>query len=653
MLETIMAYWWVLPILLCVIGYKFVLRVFFGMVIVAEDNIGLITKKFVLFGANKELPPGRIIATKGEAGFQAEPLPPGLHWGYWPWQYSIDMIKFITIPTGKIGLIDSKDGAKLEDGHILGRKVECQQFQNTTAFLDNGGEKGRQATYLPAGVYRINTNAFSISITDPTVIEEGKVGVVTTLDGAPLALGHIAGKETDISEESGHFNFQNFDNFLAQGGQRGLQPQVLQAGSYYINPWAVKIELQPMTEVPIGYVGVVISYIGEEGQDTSGEQFKHGNLVARGQRGVWADTFGPGKYALNRLTHKIELVPTTNIVLNWATGQNASHKLDQELSTIKVLSNDGFPFNLDVSQIIHVPAIEAPKVIARFGNMTNLVSQVLEPTIQNYFRNSAQNSDVIAFLSQRKQRQDEAKEHIKVVLEEYNVHAVDTLIGDIVPPKELMKTLTDRKIASEEEKTFVTQKSAEIQRQSLMKERSIADMQPEIVNATQRVEIAQRNADAAVKTAEGNAKATELDADGKAKAKRLSASADADATRLTADATAYSTKQTAEAEATKISQIGKAEAEAIEAKGKATADAYEGQVKAMGADNFGRLKVMEQIATGKVKVIPEVLIQGNGGSDAPISGLLSMQLLDTLKEKQVQPAIVTPATGEEAKAAKK
>ena len=84
--------------------------------------------------------------------------------------------------------------------------------------------------------------------------------------------------------------------------------------------------------------------------------------------------------------------------------------------------------------------------------MTNLVSQVLEPTIGNYFRNSAQDSDVISFLSTRKERQESAKNHIKAVLDEYNVNAVDTLIGDIVPPDSLMKTLTDRKIAEEEQK---------------------------------------------------------------------------------------------------------------------------------------------------------------------------------------------------------
>jgi uncharacterized membrane protein YqiK len=41
-----------------------------------------------------------------------------------------------------------------------------------------------------------------------------------------------------------------------------------------------------------------------------------------------------------------------------------------------------------VSQIIHIPRNDAPKVIARFGTMANLVTQVLEPTIGNYFRNA-------------------------------------------------------------------------------------------------------------------------------------------------------------------------------------------------------------------------------------------------------------------------
>src|SRR6185436_19868039 len=126
--------------------YKFILRVFFGLVIVPEDKIGLVIKKFVLFGV-QELPEGRIIATKGEAGFQAQTLAPGVYFGKWIWQYAINFQSFIIIPTGKIGLILAKDGAELETGRILGRRVDCDSYQDAEAFLMNGGRKGRQTAF--------------------------------------------------------------------------------------------------------------------------------------------------------------------------------------------------------------------------------------------------------------------------------------------------------------------------------------------------------------------------------------------------------------------------------------------------------------------------------------------------------------------------
>jgi uncharacterized membrane protein YqiK len=449
------------------------------MVIVPENRIGLVTKKFKLTGANRSLPDGRIIATKGEAGFQAKTLAPGLYWGMWPWVYGVEMQPFTVIPEGKIGLVMSNDGAELPTGNILARKVQCDNFQDAEAFLENGGQKGKQTHMLTQGTYRINTYAFTVNVAETTNIRENMLGIITTLDGAPIQLGQIAGKQVD-----GHNNFQDIDAFLQSGGNRGLQPQVILAGSYYMNPWAVQIEETPMTDVPIGSVGVVISYIGEDGKDLTGDTFKHGNIVSKGHRGVWIEPLGPGKYPINKYTTKIELVPTTNLVLNWANARSEAHQLDKNLSTITVRSKDGFPFNLDVAQIIHIPANEAPKVIARFGSMNNLVSQVLEPTIGNYFRNSAQDSDVISFLSTRKERQQAAKDHIKAVLDEYNVNAVDTLIGDIVPPEALMKTLTDRKIAEEEQKTYQTQKMAQEQRQGKEKETAIADMQKEIVSGS-------------------------------------------------------------------------------------------------------------------------------------------------------------------------
>ena len=627
-MTSIFDFWWVLLLVLTVVFYKFVLRVFFGMVIVPEDKIGLVTKKFVLFGADKSLPDSRIIATKGEAGFQAQSLAPGLYWGMWIWQFSVDMTPFTIIPEGKIGLVLSKDGKEIPTGRILARKVESDNFQDAKAFLDNGGQKGRQTAFITTGSYRINTFLFEIIIVEQIKIYENMIGVVTALDGEPIPVGQIAGKLTE-----NHNNFQDCDTFLHQGGNRGLQPNVMLAGSYYINTWAFQIEQNPMTDVPIGYVGVVISYVGEDGLDVTGEHFKHGNIVSKGQRGVWMEPLGPGKYALNKYTTKLESVPTTNLVLNWADARSESHNLDHNLSTITVRSKDGFPFNLDVSQIIHVPANEAPKVIARFGSMTNLVSQVLEPTIGNYFRNSAQESDVISFLSTRKERQESAKNHIKVVLDEYNVNAVDTLIGDIVPPDSLMKTLTDRKIAEEEQKTYQTQKMAQEQRQGMEKETAIADMQKEIVRASQSVEIAQRTADATVKKAEGDATSLKLNVNAEAEATKMRANAEAEATKARAGAQAEATKLNASAEAEKISKTGLAEAEKIMAIGKSTAESYQLQVSAMGGDNFTKYKITEEIAKGKIKVIPDVLISGSNGSEGGISGLLGMKLMEMMDTK--------------------
>lgn len=622
---TILSYWWVLVILLCIGLYKFIFRFLLGMVIVPEDRIGLVTKKFVLFGANKELPDGRIIATNGEAGFQAKTLAPGLYFWKWVWQYYITMENFTVIPEGKLGLVLAKDGLPIPTGNILAHHVDSDSFQDAEKFLVNGGQRGRQTTYITAGSYRINTLLFQISITDMVRIQESMVGIVTTLDGLPIEAGQIAGQIIE-----GHNNFQNFNNFIEKGGNRGLQPQVILAGSYNLNPWAIKVEEIPMTEIPIGYVGVVISYIGQEGKDLTGNDFKHGNIVEKGFKGVWLEPLGPGKYPINKYIMKVEFVPTTNLVLNWANSRNESHNLDKNLSTITVRSKDGFPFNLDVAQIIHVPSTEAPKVIARFGNMVNLVSQVLEPTIGNYFRNSAQDSDVIAFLSTRKERQESAKSHIKRVLDEYNVNAVDTLIGDIVPPETLMKTLTDRKIAEEQKVTYNTQKQAQETRQGMEKETAIADMQKDIVKAQQSVEISERTANATVKKAEGDATSVKLAVSAEAEATKMRAHAEAESTRARAQADSEAIKLKASAQAEQISLTGNAEAGKILAVGKSTAEAYELAVKALGGENFTRYKITEELSRGNIKLIPDVLIGGNGNNGTAIEGLLGLKLMEMM-----------------------
>src|SRR6185437_16888747 len=115
--------WWAAPVVIILLLYKFVLRVFFGMVIIPDDRIGLVVKKYALSGA-KRLPDGRIIAINGEAGMQAKALAPGLYWCMWPWQFKIDMAPFTIIEQGQLGLVKAKDGTAMDTGRVLGKPVD-------------------------------------------------------------------------------------------------------------------------------------------------------------------------------------------------------------------------------------------------------------------------------------------------------------------------------------------------------------------------------------------------------------------------------------------------------------------------------------------------------------------------------------------------
>jgi uncharacterized membrane protein YqiK len=582
-------YGWVLALILVLVLHKVVLRIFFGTVIVSKDEIGIVNKKWVLFGKNRTLPDGAIIALNGEAGLQADTLAPGIHFGLWAWQYAVNKVDFTTIDKGHIGIVEARDGHPLSGGRVLAKTVECNSFQDARGFLAHGGERGPQISIIPPGTYRINSSLFQVSTEEVLEIPDNMVGVVTTKDGKPLATGEIAGKEI-----AGHNMYQDAEAFITNGGHKGLQEQVILAGRYFINPRFATVETKPMTEVPIANVGVVIAFVGDEGKDVTGDSFKHGNLVSRGQKGVWVDPLDPGKYPINPFTHKVEIVPTANIVLNWATGKTEAHKLDEKLSTITVRSSDGFTFNLDVSQIIHVPRNDAPKVIARFGTMANLVTQVLEPTIGNYFRNAAQTSDVIEFLKKRSERQSEAKTAIAAALTEYNVNAIDTLIGDITPPEALMKTLTDRKIAEQEQVTYKTQQLAEETRKDLQQAKAMADTQARVVDSERSVTIAKFGAEAAIEGARGQAESKKINA---------------------------------EADANVITTVGNAEASKTKAVGTAEADVIKLKIDSMESGNYALVQVVQALASNKTQLVPQIVAGGGGSQGGTLVDVLLANLI--------------------------
>ena len=133
------------------------------------------------------------------------------------------------IPQGKIGVVTATDGAPLDPGRLLGMAVEGHRnFQDAEQFIQAVGQKGPQVEILTPGTYRIlidsiavedNTvkpGLFKIQFADATVIHENHVGLVEALDGAPLNP-----RDYVAAPVSGNNNYQNGQEFIQRGGQRG------------------------------------------------------------------------------------------------------------------------------------------------------------------------------------------------------------------------------------------------------------------------------------------------------------------------------------------------------------------------------------------------------------------------------------------------
>src|SRR5262245_12078264 len=418
-----------------------------GVRYIPHNKVGIVEK---LWSPRGSLTGGRIVAMEGEAGFQAELLRGGLHMGFFPWQYRIHREPLVMVSESKIGYVYARDGDPLPPTQTLARIVDCNHFQDAEAFPRNNGQRGRQRAILREGVFAINLALFvvitedkvftgpiqekderkyadwqaqlkSIHGFDPVLVGYGgqqvpaepavggadvtmtpidTIGVVTVHDGPPIESGEIIAPEVKAANRD-HNYFQDPEIFLSLGGRRGKQLQVLTDGTFFINRWFATVEIRPKTLIPIGYVGVVVSYYGEQGEDLTGEAFRYGEQVEPGQRGVWKQALPPGKYAVNPYAVKVELVPTVNFVLRWITGQAEAHQYDKDLVSIALITADGYEPVLPLSLVLHIDYEKAPSVVQRFGDVRRLISQTLDPILTSYFRDVAQSSNMLDLLDRK------------------------------------------------------------------------------------------------------------------------------------------------------------------------------------------------------------------------------------------------------------
>jgi uncharacterized membrane protein YqiK len=555
--------WAVVGVVVLLLLILFVLEVVLGWRYIPNNRVGIVEK---IWSAKGSVPEGRIIALNGEAGFQDKILRGGIHFGLWRWQYRIHRVSLVTIPQGKIGYVYARDGDPLNPGQTLAHIVECNNFQDADAFLGVGtetrGQRGRQRAILREGVYAINLSLFVVITEDvmfclnlggareiellrtwqtelreidgfsPVVVGgplqtpdpiypdrkmtiDG-IAIVTVQDGPSLAPGEIIAPAVgnDPNDPNYHNNYQNPEAFLRAGGRRGRQYVPLTDGTYFINRWFATVEMIPKSLVPVGYVGVVVSYYGRIGRDLSGESFRHGERVAEGERGVWERPLGPGKYPFNTYAGTIIHVPTTNFVLHWITGKSESHRYDESLRSIDLVTRDAYEPLLPLSVVVHIDYQKAPAVIQRFGDVKKLITQTLDPMLSAYFRNIAHRKTMLELLHQRDTIQTESREELRRMFRDFDIECVDVLIGKPDTAEStgkietLLEQLRQRQLSIEQIETYERQRAAAEKLKTLNDAQATAAMQTSLTNSLVQVKIAENQGEADLARARKQAEQT-------------------------------------------------------------------------------------------------------------------------------------------------
>ena len=615
---------------------------------IPNNQVGIVEKLWTPRGSVAD----GFIALNGEAGFEPEVLRGGLHL-FFPFMYRIHRSDLVTVGQGKIAYVFARDGAPLGASQVLGANDsdDKSDFQDARRFLRAGGQKGPQRKILREGTYAINTTQFAI-ITDervyghalseqervvldamqltiaerwgftPVILaaDHDLVGIVTVHDGPSLPPGEIIAPEvgTDMHDDGTfHNNFQEPEKFLAAGGHRGRQLQVIVEGTWYINRLFATVENVPKTIIPVGNVGVVIFYTGPRTADVSGEQYRHGELVGNGGRGVWKDPLLPGKYAFNTYAGKIEIIPTVNFILKWVRGEVGAMKLDENLSEISLITKDAFEPTLPLSVVMHIDYKKAPMIIQRFGDVKKLVEQTLDPMVSAFFKNVAQKMTLIELLQNRAAIQEESAAEMKVKFEGYSLELQEVLIGTprAAPGDQTIENiliqLRMRQVAREQVETFQEQEKAAIQERTLNEAKATAAAQAALTQSLIQIRVNENEGAAALARAQK----------------------DAETRKVTAAAVGEQSRLEGQGEADRALAVGAANAQAT----KLAVDAYGGPEFRLAEQNFA--KFAEALTRINQPLVPQFLMSGGPGQESGSSGLIPTAMLISMFGRMMPEAL--------------
>src|SRR5262249_208425 len=191
---------------------------------------------------------------------------------------------------------------------------------------------------LGEGWHFVMPVAYSSELEDNTIIEPGKVGIVTAQGGEPLPP----------------------DRYFAEEGQQGILRQVLLPGVYRLNLNGYKVEMVDAVEIPAGFVGVQRRLLGADGPNRFAEEDPDKGPP---QKGILRTLLQPGIYYLN--TKEYEIIKEE--VGIFQTSFHAANRDNLVDTSIEFTCKGGFKIKMDCTIEWEVLPQDMPALVADFG----------------------------------------------------------------------------------------------------------------------------------------------------------------------------------------------------------------------------------------------------------------------------------------------
>jgi uncharacterized membrane protein YqiK len=337
------------------------------------------------------------------------------------------------------------------------------------------------------------------------------------------------------------------------------------------------------------------------------------------------------------LAGSIVLVPTTNFVLHWVTGKTESHRYDESLRSIDLVTMDAYEPLLPLSVVVHIDYCRAPSVIQRFGDVKKLITQTIDPMLSAYFRDIAHRKTMLELLHERDLIQKEAREELRRKFHDFDIECVDVLIGKPSSVagdnkiETLLEQLRQRQLSHEQLETYTRQTAAAEKLRLLNEAQAQATAQTQLTNSRVQVQIVENQGEADLAKARKQAEQTVVTAEAElARARRQ-----AEQTVLSAEAESTKNRLFGRGEGQRVMQIGLSEAAVLMRK-----------ISSFGDPRLYALSVAaEKLSNSAQPLVPERLFV-SGGDAKQGQGMIGVLIdLLTAEKSGFQPVDPNEAQG--------